>query len=74
MFLSLVDEHHTPWRDDMRYLSADVLCTSRDLPLMLLQQEQGNFVMPDSIPVGQLKLCRPDAAASGAPKGSPRGV
>ncbi|WP_288444631.1 type VI secretion system baseplate subunit TssF [uncultured Pantoea sp.] len=58
VFLSLVDEHHTPWRDDMRYLSADVLCTSRDLPLMLLQQEQGNFVMPDSIPVGQLKLCK----------------
>ncbi|MDI6958008.1 type VI secretion system baseplate subunit TssF [Pantoea sp. Pa-EAmG] len=56
VFLSLVDEQHTPWRDDLRYLSADVMCTSRDLPLMLLQQEQGNFVMPDSIPVGQLRL------------------
>ncbi|MBI0551468.1 type VI secretion system baseplate subunit TssF [Pectobacterium parmentieri] len=58
VFLSLVDEHHTPWRDDLRYLSADVMCTSRDLPLMLLQQDQGNFVMPDSIPVGPLTLCK----------------
>ena len=58
VFLSLVDEHHTPWRDDMRHLSAEVMCTSRDLPLMLLQQEQGQFVMPDSIPVSQLTLCK----------------
>jgi len=57
VFLSLVDEHHAPWRDDVRYLSAEVLCTSRDLPLML-QQDQGNFVMPDSIPVSELKLCK----------------
>ncbi|MDF7790815.1 type VI secretion system baseplate subunit TssF [Pantoea ananatis] len=58
VFLSLVDQNHTPWNSDIRYLSAEVMCTSRDLPLMLLQQEQANFVMPDSIPVGQLKLCK----------------
>ncbi|WP_338878141.1 type VI secretion system baseplate subunit TssF [Serratia marcescens] len=29
---------------------------SRDLPLMLLQQDQGNFVMPDSIPIKQVSL------------------
>ncbi|WP_128086922.1 type VI secretion system baseplate subunit TssF [Pantoea deleyi] len=57
VFLSLVDEHHAPWRDGVRYLSAEVMCTSRDLPLML-QQDQGNFVMPDSIPVAELKLCK----------------
>ena len=37
VFLSLVDEHHAPWHDEVRYLSADVMCTSRDLPLMLQQ-------------------------------------
>ncbi|KGT95208.1 type VI secretion system protein ImpG [Erwinia typographi] len=56
VFLSLVDERHSPWSDDLRHLTAEVMCTSRDLPLMLLQQDQGNFMMPDSIPVGQLTL------------------
>ncbi|UXK11744.1 type VI secretion system baseplate subunit TssF [Erwinia pyrifoliae] len=55
VFLSLVDEHNSPWHEDLRYLTAEVMCTSRDLPLLLLQQ-QGQFVMPDSIPVRQLTL------------------
>ncbi|PWC10131.1 type VI secretion system baseplate subunit TssF [Brenneria corticis] len=54
-FVSLVDEHHAPWRDDLRYITADVLCTSRDLPLML-QQDLGQFVMPDSLPVRALTM------------------
>ncbi|WP_147194937.1 type VI secretion system baseplate subunit TssF [Pantoea sp. CCBC3-3-1] len=62
VFLSLVDERHSPWRDDLRHLTAEVMCTSRDLPLMLLQQDQGNFMMPDSIPVGKLSFkCGPTA-------------
>ncbi|MEI2266111.1 type VI secretion system baseplate subunit TssF [Erwinia sp. CGal63] len=56
VFLSLVDERQSPWRDDLRYLTAEVMCTSRDLPLMLLAQDQGNFMMADSLPVGQLTL------------------
>ncbi|WP_034912057.1 type VI secretion system baseplate subunit TssF [Erwinia sp. 9145] len=56
VFLSLVDERQSPWRDDLRHLTAEVMCTSRDLPLMLLQQDQGHFMMADSIPVGQLTL------------------
>lgn len=56
VFISLVDEHQSPWRSDLKYLSADVLCTSRDLPLALLQQEQGNFVMPDSLPVKRIAM------------------
>jgi len=55
VFASLVDEHHTPWRDDLRYITADVLCTSRDLPLML-QQDLGQFVLADSLPVRSLTL------------------
>lgn len=62
VFLSLVDERHSPWRDDLRHLTAEVMCTSRDLPLMLLQQDQGSFMMPDSIPVGKLSFkCGPTA-------------
>lgn len=55
VFASLVDERHTPWRDELRYLSADVLCTSRDLPL-LLQQDFGEFILPDSLPVKKLTV------------------
>ncbi|MCG8709072.1 type VI secretion system baseplate subunit TssF [Brenneria sp. 4F2] len=54
-FVSLVDEHHAPWLDDLRYITAEVLCTSRDLPLML-QQDLGQFVMPDSLPVRSLTM------------------
>ncbi|MDU4093860.1 MAG: type VI secretion system baseplate subunit TssF [Pantoea sp.] len=57
VFLSLVDEQHTPWRDDLRYITADVLCTSRDLPL-LLQQDQQGFKLPDSVPAAGVTLRR----------------
>ncbi|MRT03804.1 type VI secretion system baseplate subunit TssF [Ewingella americana] len=56
VFLTLVDEKQSPWNDELTHFTADVLCTSRDLPLMLIQQGQANFVMPDSIPVKQLTL------------------
>jgi type VI secretion system protein ImpG len=56
VFLTLVDEKQSPWNDELTHFSAEVMCTSRDLPLMLIQQDQANFVMPDSIPVRQLTL------------------
>ncbi|WP_044174184.1 type VI secretion system baseplate subunit TssF [Metakosakonia massiliensis] len=55
VFASLVDAQHAPWREDLRYITAEVLCTSRDLPLML-QQEPGQFVLPDSLPVKHPRL------------------
>lgn len=42
-------------QENLRYISAEVLCTSRDLPLML-QQELGQFIMADSMPVKSLTL------------------
>lgn len=54
-FVSLVDEQHAPWHEDMNYITAEVLCTSRDLPLVL-QQDMGQFVLPDSLPVKTLKM------------------
>lgn len=54
-FVSLVDEQHAPWQEDLRYITAEVLCTSRDLPLML-QQDLGQFVLADSLPVKTLKM------------------
>ncbi|WP_165745269.1 type VI secretion system baseplate subunit TssF, partial [Enterobacter hormaechei] len=55
VFVSLVDAQHAPWQENLRYISAEVLCTSRDLPLML-QQELGQFIMADSMPVKALTL------------------
>ncbi|HEI3539048.1 TPA: type VI secretion system baseplate subunit TssF [Escherichia coli] len=54
-FVSLVDANHAPWRDTLRYITAEVMCTSRDLPLMLTQ-DVGEFVLPDSMPVRVLTL------------------
>lgn len=53
-----MDAQHAPWQENLRYISAEVLCTSRDLPLML-QQELGQFIMADSMPVKALTLRRP---------------
>ncbi|MEY8712539.1 type VI secretion system protein ImpG [Mangrovibacter phragmitis] len=57
VFVSLVDENHAPWSDSLSHLTAEVLCTSRDLPLML-QQDLGEFVMPDSLPVAGITLLK----------------
>ncbi|WP_387466983.1 type VI secretion system baseplate subunit TssF [Photorhabdus sp. RM323S] len=56
VYLSLADEHHPPWRSDLKYLSAEVLCTNRDLPLLLQRQAQESLVMQDSVPVSAVRL------------------
>ncbi|QHM76803.1 hypothetical protein C7M52_02786 [Mixta theicola] len=56
VFLSLVDELHSPWHEELRYITAEVLCTSRDLPLMLLQQDRQGFKLPDSVPASGLTM------------------
>ncbi|KMJ45088.1 type VI secretion system protein ImpG [Xenorhabdus khoisanae] len=53
-FISIVDEHHSPWPNALKYLSADVMCTNRDLPAMLRQQDIDSFAMLDSIPIHQI--------------------
>lgn len=58
VFVSLVDEKGAPWPEALRYLSAQVLCTSRDLPLLLQQDALGQFALPDSLPVKALTLRR----------------
>ncbi|MDX7988229.1 type VI secretion system baseplate subunit TssF [Xenorhabdus sp. 12] len=53
-FISIVDEQHSPWPNALKYLSADVMCTNRDLPAMLRQQDINSFAMLDSIPIEQI--------------------
>jgi type VI secretion system protein ImpG len=56
VFVSLVDEQHSPWSADLGYLSADILCTNRDLPLLLPQNQSEQFMMADSIPLQKVIL------------------
>ncbi|WP_413727571.1 type VI secretion system baseplate subunit TssF [Sodalis sp. RH19] len=54
-YVSLADERHPPWHGELAYLSPEVLCCNRDLPLTLLQQDR-QFVMRDSLPVQRVVL------------------
>jgi type VI secretion system protein ImpG len=56
VFVSLADEVHPPWHNAVKYLSADVLCSNRDLPLQLRQTDQEELMLQDSLPVRQVKL------------------
>ncbi|WP_237386323.1 type VI secretion system baseplate subunit TssF [Xenorhabdus sp. Sc-CR9] len=54
VFITIVDENNSPWPNALKYLSADVMCTNRDLPVMLRQQDINHFAMLDSIPINQI--------------------
>jgi len=56
VFISLIDEQQSPWSPDLKYLMADVLCTNRDLPLILMQQGQDDFTLPTSAPVRKVAM------------------
>ncbi|MDX7989779.1 type VI secretion system baseplate subunit TssF [Xenorhabdus littoralis] len=53
-FVSIVDEQHSPWPNQLKFLTADVMCTNRDLSAMLRQQDLENFAMLDSIPINKI--------------------
>ncbi|WP_237387891.1 type VI secretion system baseplate subunit TssF [Xenorhabdus sp. Sc-CR9] len=53
-FVSIVDEQHSPWPNQLKFLTADVMCTNRDLSTMLRQQDLDNFAMLDSIPIDKI--------------------
>lgn len=55
LYVSLVDQDESPYSNDLKYITADVLCTNRDLPL-LLNKDETNFILPDSIPVLSTRL------------------
>ncbi|SIP73874.1 conserved hypothetical protein (probable component of SST VI cluster) [Xenorhabdus innexi] len=57
-FVSIVDEQHSPWPNELKFLTADVMCTNRDLPAMLRQQDLDSFVMLDSIPINNIVLLK----------------
>lgn len=58
VFVSLVDQQHAPYSDDIRYLSADMLVTNRDLPCQLRDGDAGLSVS-DALPVGRVAFVIP---------------
>lgn len=56
LFVSLVDEQQSPYAADLQYLLAEVLCTNRDLPLILRQQGLDAFTLPTSAPVTGIRM------------------
>ncbi|SFN36143.1 type VI secretion system baseplate subunit TssF [Variovorax sp. OV329] len=59
VFLSLVDQHESPYADTIRYLSVTALLTNRDLPCLVPRDGVNDLALADSIPVTSVGLIRP---------------
>ncbi|MEI2415188.1 type VI secretion system baseplate subunit TssF [Orrella sp. JC864] len=55
-YLSLVDRSQAPYSATLRHLSADTLCTNRDLPLLLPLGGASDFTLRVSAPVASIKV------------------
>jgi type VI secretion system protein ImpG len=52
LFVSLVDLHHAPYRENLRQLAARVRCTNRDLPMFMpVGASHGELTLNSSAPV-----------------------
>lgn len=56
VFISLVDQQEAPFSDDIRYLSIDALVTNRDLPRLIIKNDEYDLMMLDSVPVHGAKF------------------
>lgn len=55
-FLSLVDRNQAPFGSDLEQLAVTVLCTNRDLPLLLASGAgETDFTLPDGGPVNSVR-------------------
>jgi type VI secretion system protein ImpG len=58
VFLSLVDQHDAPFAADLAQLSAETLCTNRDLALLLPRGGPSDFFLTASAPVDAITILR----------------
>ncbi|WP_152220293.1 type VI secretion system baseplate subunit TssF [Pseudomonas sp. SCB32] len=56
IFLSLVDQRHAPFAEDLLQLSVDTLCSNRDLPLLMARGGDSDFSLKISAPVKSTRL------------------
>ena len=64
VFLSLVDQHQSPYAETIRYLSVKALLTNRDLPCLVPRNGKSDLSVADSIPVDGVGLIRPPSTPS----------
>lgn len=68
VFLSLADPHDYIFNSDIRHLSLEAWCTSRDLPLLIPRDGISDFLPEGSLPVQSIKfiskLTRPKEAVN----------
>ena len=71
LFLSLVDSWEAPYSSDLKQLGAEVLCTNRDLPqLLVMGQGNTDFSLTIGAPVNAVRcLVPPSKPKSSAPEG-----
>jgi len=58
VYLSLVDQHEAPFSLDLAQLSAETLCTNRDLSLLLSRGGESDFFLTASAPVEAISVLR----------------
>ncbi|CAB3787349.1 hypothetical protein LMG28688_02449 [Paraburkholderia caffeinitolerans] len=58
VYVSLVDRRHAPFDERIELLSADTLCTNRDLPLHLAAAGVTDLTLKISAPVGRVRIVR----------------
>ena len=58
VYLSLVDQHEAPFSVDLSQLSAETLCTNRDLSLLLPRGGESDFFLTASAPVEAITVLR----------------
>lgn len=58
VFVSLVDQYQAPFSDNIRHLGAEVLCTNRDLPMLMPFGSGQDFVLKVSAPVDGIRILR----------------
>lgn len=58
VFMSLVDQHQAPYSENIRHLGAEVMCTNRDLPMLIPFGSSHDFAMKVSAPVAGIRILR----------------
>lgn len=62
MYVSLVDQHEAPYREDIRYLSVDAWVTNRDLPSLVPRNGVDDLTFAGSGPLDSVGLILPPSA------------
>jgi type VI secretion system protein ImpG len=58
IFISLVDQNEAPYREDLKQITLDALCSNRDLPLLMPLGGETDFSLNISAPISSAHVLR----------------